>query len=252
MELDSSFLKEKHSQLGISFSLVDKANSTNDEAFTLLENSDFCAVVAKEQSAGRGRLGRKWEGEIGDCIFYSIGFKMPDSFNISLLTCVIAIEILNILDKQNNSDLSIKWPNDLYYKGRKLCGILTESKAKNGKIDSVVIGIGFNVNMPKDCSNFKREASCLREFSKISIEYMIFILSKAVKITYENLSKDYLGFSLEFTKRDFLKDKEISIDKNGETLIGIGLGVDDEAKLKFLDTKENKVYLLNAGEVSIL
>ncbi|MFI3290351.1 MAG: biotin--[acetyl-CoA-carboxylase] ligase [Opitutales bacterium] len=252
MQLDLATLEVHHKALRIDFSLFDEVKSTNDEAFKALEKSPFCAVVAKKQNAGRGRLGRKWEGNEGDCIFYSAGFVVPENFNIEILTCAIAIEILKLIDEKEEHDLAIKWPNDIYYQGRKLCGILTESKAKNGRIESVVIGIGFNVEMPIDSSSFKREPAWLRELSNLAIEDTILALSWAVKLVYEKLSADYENFAQEFEKKDYLKGRQVSINKGEDVLVGLSLGVDNSAKLKFLEQSENKIHLVNAGEVSIL
>lgn len=130
---------------------IEEIPSTNEYAAKLTEQ-DGVLVIAGFQSKGKGRLGRKWDSEKGNNLTFSIkkSFNIPYSEN-SMITFFFSYFIysalITFLQKEHpdiNSDyLHIKWPNDIMYEDKKLCGLLIESK-NNGK--DYIIGIGLNVN----------------------------------------------------------------------------------------------------------
>ena len=118
-----------------------EVDSTNKEAFRLLENNDFVVVSALRQNAGYGRDGNTWVSSEGN-IFVSAGKTVPVSVlkNLSLRACYF---LFNLLNPYVNGELTIKWPNDIYLNEKKIAGILTETKIK-GNIAKAVVGIGVN------------------------------------------------------------------------------------------------------------
>lgn len=102
-------------------------------------------VVCSHQSAGSGRLGRKWESPSGG-IYFTFALMPPfNGFDIPFITLVCALGVQNALNKY--VPCKIKWPNDIVSRGKKLCGILTKSIATQGKIESLLVGIGVNANI---------------------------------------------------------------------------------------------------------
>lgn len=105
------------------------------------------AVIADEQTAGRGRLGRSFASAAGRGIYMSLLLR-PDAPAdcAQSLTAVAAVAVCRALEKTCGIYAGIKWVNDLYLRGRKICGILCESSVKNGELDYAVLGIGLNVS----------------------------------------------------------------------------------------------------------
>jgi BirA family biotin operon repressor/biotin-[acetyl-CoA-carboxylase] ligase len=125
--------------------------STNDFCKELIKakgnTAISAAVVAEEQTKGRGQRGNSWHAEKGKNLTFSFicdsSFLKPDE--LFYLTKAISVAIVKALN-QKNIYSQIKWPNDIYVKTKKLGGILIESSFNNSKLAHSIIGIGLNVN----------------------------------------------------------------------------------------------------------
>ena len=104
-------------------------------------------VIADEQTAGRGRMGRSFASVAGCGIYMSMLLRPADCTPdcAQSLTAVCAVAVCRAIEKVCGRAPGIKWINDLYLRGKKICGILCESSVKNGKVDYAVLGIGLNV-----------------------------------------------------------------------------------------------------------
>ncbi|MFN6992329.1 MAG: biotin--[acetyl-CoA-carboxylase] ligase [Fervidobacterium sp.] len=131
---------------------------------------DGAIVVAIKQTAGKGRMGRSWYSPEGG-LWYSVLFKPKIHLNLHVYTKVFSVAIVEVLRKIKVKAY-IKWPNDIYYNGKKLCGILSEAISENNNIVAIVVGIGINVNndIPDELKDI---AISLKE-----------ILRKKLKLTY--------------------------------------------------------------------
>jgi BirA family transcriptional regulator, biotin operon repressor / biotin---[acetyl-CoA-carboxylase] ligase len=122
--------------------------STNDEALAWAANDtpDLSVVIADEQTAGRGRLDRKWFTPKGTALAFSIVLR-PTPEERPHLTRVVGLAALAAAEalRKGGLDARIKWPNDILIRERKVCGILIESVWSGDDVDCVVIGIGVNV-----------------------------------------------------------------------------------------------------------
>ena len=142
-------------------------DSTNRAAreLALQGASHGVVVLADEQSAGRGRLDRTWESQAGEDILASIIVypKLPaaDSFR---LTMMASIAVVQAVERVCAVACGIKWPNDIFLNGKKLCGILSEGRVDHDRIVFMVIGIGLNVNSSmKDRGELTSGAISLRD-----------------------------------------------------------------------------------------
>ncbi len=133
-----------------------ETDSTNEEAKSVAEfgRPHGTLVVAENQTAGKGRRGRKWETDGNNSIAMSLLLRpdiSPDK--APMITLVMALAVAEVLEKLTDEEVKIKWPNDILINKKKVCGILTEMAADNGKIDHVIVGVGINVNqkqMPEE------------------------------------------------------------------------------------------------------
>jgi BirA family biotin operon repressor/biotin-[acetyl-CoA-carboxylase] ligase len=114
-------------------------------------------VVAEEQTAGRGRLGRAWYSEKSSGIYTSIILRPPlPPAAAPVLTLMAGLAAQKAVNSVTGLSVDIRWPNDLLVNGKKVCGILTEMSAELDRLHAVVLGIGMNVNhsvMPTQLEN---------------------------------------------------------------------------------------------------
>jgi BirA family biotin operon repressor/biotin-[acetyl-CoA-carboxylase] ligase len=147
--------RKKEQDNGIRFVHVDETDSTNrfclnnlDEASIGQGGSVRMVVVSTDyQSAGRGQGSNSWESERGQNLLFSIRCHptwVPVRMQFILSEC-IALAIRDALSVFVEG-ITIKWPNDIYYQDRKICGILIENRLSGGRIKDCVIGVGVNVN----------------------------------------------------------------------------------------------------------
>ena len=136
--------------------LYDKLESSNRTAKTLaLEGAPHgTMVLTSQQTAGRGRLGRRFESPAGKGIYLSLvlrpGLPMTEA---QAVTVSAAVAVCRAVKRLCGLDLGIKWVNNLYYNGKKVCGILTEAEAdiESGQLEWLVVGIGLNLtSRPED------------------------------------------------------------------------------------------------------
>ncbi len=131
--------------------LYDTTDSTNLRAKQFaLENAPHGTIVmARQQTAGRGRLGRSFFSPL-EGIYLSLIIRKPlDISHALLITSAAAVSVADSLDRICGVNAGIKWVNDIYVDGKKVCGIGTEaiSSFETGQIESLVIGIGINTNL---------------------------------------------------------------------------------------------------------
>ncbi|RTZ67041.1 MAG: biotin--[acetyl-CoA-carboxylase] ligase [Aquificaceae bacterium] len=130
--------------------VFDCLDSTN----TWLKDNGDCGVVciAEQQTAGRGRRGRQWLSPRAENIYCSVKwcFEVTPE-QLSLLSLVVGLSIAKALQKIGLTGHGVKWPNDIFWQGEKMGGILIEGISSNSSLhqQEVVIGFGLNVNMPK-------------------------------------------------------------------------------------------------------
>jgi BirA family transcriptional regulator, biotin operon repressor / biotin---[acetyl-CoA-carboxylase] ligase len=142
-----------------------RADSTNTLAVRLAAQGapHGTAVIAEEQTAGRGRFGRSWYSEKSTGIYVSIILRPPLAPAAApAITLMAGVATQRALSASTGLDFDIRWPNDVLAKGKKVCGILTEMTAELDRLHSVVLGIGVNVNHRDMPAELKPLATSLR------------------------------------------------------------------------------------------
>lgn len=157
---------------------LDSVDSTNDEARRRISALDNLSVLsASEQTGGRGQRENKWHSEPDRNLTFSIILKNPpvraaDQFCISEITAVTLVDFLS----RHGIEADIKWPNDIYVSGNKICGILIENSLKGQIIDWSIIGIGLNVNQfnfPVNLPNPTSMILCTQKESPYSLSGLL-------------------------------------------------------------------------------
>lgn len=128
---------------------VDTAVSTNSLLATEASGLPHGAVIAaREQTAGRGQRGNSWEAEPGCNLTFSLLLRptVIDAASQFELSMIVALGVCDALAEASGEVFEVKWPNDIYYRDLKVCGILIENSLDGRRIGRSIAGIGINVN----------------------------------------------------------------------------------------------------------
>lgn len=164
---------------------VDSTNTYVREHFDTLP--DLSLVTAEFQTAGRGRLGRKWIAPPGVNFCGTFCFKsVPDGFHAGMLCGIALMETVNTLLPEDDR-FYLKWPNDLYYGKAKVAGLLGEGVIRNGRLAGVALGIGLNVNTsPDDLKDVGQSATSLKIIAQkeFNMDFVTNLLAKSLNACY--------------------------------------------------------------------
>lgn len=200
---------------------ISETNSTNNYLKELLQtqNVDEGTVVwADFQSAGKGQRGNGWESEAGKNILFSIvlfpGFiKAGEQF---ILSQIVSLAVANCLQEYTEG-ISIKWPNDIYWNEKKICGILLENTILEDNIGHSVAGIGININQ----ENFRSDAP--NPVSLKQITNRDYNLEEILKTVVDNISMYYQQIKIGKTYSLIKQYKESLFRKDGYHLYNDGI-----------------------------
>ena len=237
-----------------------KLDSTNEEAerqFYQQLKPPF-AIIAGKQTQGRGRLGREWQSQKNSNLYCSVLFApniAPEK--LQQFTLWAGIEVCKTLRNYLDDDcLKIKWPNDLYYKGKKLSGMLTEAKIDTDRMHTIVFGIGININtsihsMPASIQSI---ATSLKEITgksfslnRIAIDIIDAVI-RAYQLCLDSSEKTTL--TKIWDTYDYLKGHTIECIQNQKHIKGTALGI-NEAGALLLKTASNGLESVHSGDVQI-
>lgn len=261
MELNKEFIEDElrkvNKEIGSNILIYDIIDSTNQACKEMGRTGGLhgSVILAKEQSKGRGRLGREWDSKVGDGIYMSLLLKpsiLPNT--ASLLTLLAALSVNRGIRKVTGLDSFIKWPNDIVLAGKKVCGILTEMQTLQNKLDFVVVGIGINVNHEFFSANLKELATslCLECGQKIDMNQLIVeILKEFEEIYYDFIHKEEFSFIKEYNENLVNRNRYVRILDGDRESIGTALGINESGALLVELQDENKVIEVVSGEVSV-
>jgi len=150
LDLDKIKANLKTKRIGRKILVYNCTSSTNDVAAEYAKNkvNDGLVIFAEEQTAGRGRADNKWHGSRSESILCSIVLT-DGRLNAEMLSLTCAVAVAEAIGKSAKGEAKIKWPNDIMLNGKKVAGILLESKTNNSG-NTCIIGIGINCHQRKD------------------------------------------------------------------------------------------------------
>lgn len=234
------------------------------------------ACFAELQTQGRGRRGKFWLMQPHANVAMSLTWPLDlSSPQVNLLPLSVALAIVETLESIGIGDVMIKWPNDVYVKGKKISGVLIETQSaemalvdkcddkdeENKNWVAAVIGIGLNFDMSPEMPAEKNtvpvltdicsELLALENTKEISRQFIAVSLLQKVTTVCQNFQWDadrYLGKLRE--RYDYCKGREVEVIlADDEILLGRALGVNDSAELVVLINGEERVF--NSAEVSV-
>lgn len=237
----------------------DSLSSTNDLAKELAakESPQGTLVLAEAQTMGRGRMGRRFFSPRGDGLYMSLILRPErNQQNPGLLTACAAVAVYRAILKLTKISVQIKWVNDLYFDGKKLCGILAEGQVgTSGELDCVILGIGLNLQRPKE--GYAEEI----EGKTVSLAEMTAEASVPDRLTLcAGIVREFAAIYQAFPETDFLEDfrnascvigQRISYWQKGEQKEGEALSIDEQAGL-VVRTDDGGTETLGTGEISLV
>ena len=213
-------------------------------------------LIAKKQTAGRGRLGRNFFSPKNG-IYLSMLLKPSIDFREAmLLTTIAAVAVVEAVREVTGKDTGIKWVNDVYLGCKKICGILTEAvtDVENGRLSYAVVGIGLNITRPSE-ENFPAELRDIAGFIYDEEEPPKGVMSKLTAAIIKNYFKYYEklpehSFMESYKKHQTLLNKDIVVITSDTSKKAKVKGVDDEARL-LVEYEDGTEEALFTGEVSV-
>ena len=249
----------------------DALTSTNARALELAAEGEAegTVVIADEQTAGRGRRGRDWYSPPGQDIYLSILLRPQISAEkVSRMTLMAAQAVRDAILKtvretasQRPEELApaenryrIKWPNDIVADGKKLCGILTETRMEDMAIEAVVIGIGINVNacaFPEEIRSIATSLNCEEGHRFDRMELIRYLLkSMAEKYALFLRTGDLSSLCDAYNDSMAGIGSRAMISGPGWEENGIIRGIDETGALLF-QKKDGSIEHVISGEVSL-
>ena len=210
---------ELRSLLGVPrVELHDAVTSTLDVAHALGAGGAPAGtlILADEQTAGRGRSGRRWESRPGSGIWLTIVERPEDPSAVELLSIRLGLAAARVLDRWVDDVVRLKWPNDLYVGGGKLAGILVEARWRDRRLDWAALGLGINVVAPV---GVEREAAALRVGSRCVavLEALVPALREAAAVRGPLAERELESYAA----RDMARGRRCTAPANG-VVEGIG------------------------------
>jgi BirA family biotin operon repressor/biotin-[acetyl-CoA-carboxylase] ligase len=191
-------------------------------------------VIADEQTAGRGRLDRKWLSLPGTGLLMSLLFRpnLPPH-QAQRLTMICALAIAEAIEGLTGLPAGLKWPNDIFIKGKKAGGILTEAGTMGGRLDYIVMGMGLNVNLSISAMPELRgiATSLSQELGRaVSRLELLWRILEGIETRYKSLMKGSLPHD-EWAARLINLSCQVQVTTPQGVLVGWAEGVDADGAL---------------------
>ncbi|MBS4639249.1 bifunctional biotin--[acetyl-CoA-carboxylase] ligase/biotin operon repressor BirA [Aeromonas media] len=234
------------------FSVIDSTNQYLFERVNQLSSGESC--LAECQTAGRGRRGKPWVSPFGCQLILSMYWRLEQGMAAAMgLSLAVGVAVVEALESLGYPGVELKWPNDLYYQGRKLAGILVEMSGSAGASCHLVIGIGLNLAMPSQQGEKIDQAwSELRHVQpelvdRNQLAACVLLHLQAAMQTFEQ--SGLASFVESWNRLDYFTGQPVKLLMGEQVIRGIARGIDDRGALR-LETDEGiKVYL--GGEISL-
>ena len=231
-----------------SYKTIDSTN-TQMKKLAINGGKNHSVIVSEEQSAGRGRFGRSFYSPAQKGVYMSVLLKTGDSLqNATMITIKTAVAVRRAIAKLYDIEVAIKWVNDLYYRGKKVCGILSEaiSDFESGMIEAIIIGIGINVST----DNFPLEIASIATSLGLQEANRNQSIAEILNQLFAIIDEDFKLVLNEYRMASCVLHKQITFNQKGEQFTGLVREINDLGNL--VVSSNGAEMVLTAGEVSII
>jgi BirA family transcriptional regulator, biotin operon repressor / biotin---[acetyl-CoA-carboxylase] ligase len=253
--LDAEAVQAAVAGQGFAVGVAGQVDSTN--AVLLREAKAGAAhkqvLAAEWQSAGRGRRGRQWQAMPGGAVLFSLlwRFNQPVAA-LSGLSLAVGLALVRALRGLGLTEVMMKWPNDILWRGRKLAGLLIELEGDMLSPASAVIGIGLNVRLPESLRTAIDQPVVDLVTAGLAVDrnHLLATLLTTLDATLTAFEQGgFASLQAEWQAAHAYHGQAVQVQRGDETLHGIVCGVDGHGAL-LLDTAQGRMTL-HSGEVSV-
>ncbi len=249
MKLSENLISEKLKANGVEckVKVFEEIDSTNLEAKRRAQDiTDTIPqlILAEHQTAGRGRMGRQFYSPQSTGLYMSYTYTPKTEFSDSVtVTAAASVAVVRAIERLTDLAPKIKWVNDIYIDGKKVCGILTE--AVTGKNVKIIVGIGVNItteNFPDEVKNIATALNKPLDRSVLAAE----IVAELQKLIAELPQRTFID---EYRQKSCVLGHGVVFIKNGQERFGKAIDIDRDGGL-IVETVDGAVTL-NTGEISL-
>jgi len=236
----------------------DSIDSTNTEALNQAKQGadEGLCIVAKRQTAGRGRHGRTWISEKDAGLYFSLVLrpKIENKF-LPLLTLMSAVAVYDVLQELYKLKPDIKWANDVHIDEKKICGILAEmTETKRGMV--VVVGIGINLKSSNFPPELEEIATSIEQETnqKIDADKLLENLTRQLAKYYQILKNENGAATIRqqwAIRSTYFRGKSVTVKLENESVTGMTCGLEESGALR-VETKNGEIKIIHAGVVERL
>ena len=249
--LNESILRKtlKNCADGMQIAVLKSCSSTNVLARELaVEHPDTLALlVAEQQTAGRGRLGRQFHSPVGAGVYASLLYPLSAPLTSAVaMTCATSVAVMRAIRRVTGLQTDIKWVNDLLLEGKKVCGILIEAVTV-GEKTSLVIGVGINLRPMEFPAELSEIAGTLGQTDVSRCELIAAVLQELLPFLKAPSDRGWLE---DYRTHSCVIGREILRLKDGEALPCFAERIDENGGL-WIRYPDGRQELLQNGEVSV-
>ncbi len=247
---DCSFFKGVESHVSLP--------STNDRGRALADIGapEGTVILAEMQTAGRGRLGRRFYSPQSEGLYMSLILRPEKDFvDVGLITACAAVAAWQAIQQLTGIKVDIKWVNDLFYQNKKLCGILAEGQFRpSGELDYMILGVGINVTTPvggyeEEIQNIAISLAEIADGSIIDKDALCAEFVYRFSLLYQRLPQtDFLEI---YRAASCVLGEKVCYKREGTKEIAMAVDIDEKARL-VVERENGEIEHLNSGEIHLL
>ncbi|WNC68991.1 bifunctional biotin--[acetyl-CoA-carboxylase] ligase/biotin operon repressor BirA [Thalassotalea nanhaiensis] len=231
-------------------------DSTNSYLMRRLPNNvtHGQTCVSEFQSAGRGRRGKEWISPFGSHLYLSMYWYLEQGMSAAMgISLVVGIAVSDVLQQEYELEVQLKWPNDIYVNGKKLAGILVELEGQSIGPGNCVIGLGLNINMPKQSADqIDQPWTDLSTELNHDVDRNMLSAQLIAKISERLEQHHQFGLAPmldDWQRQDFFYNKQVKLLTGNKETRGICKGINSSGALLLeVNGKQQPIY---GGEVSL-
>jgi BirA family biotin operon repressor/biotin-[acetyl-CoA-carboxylase] ligase len=234
--------------------IYNSIDSTNAEALRLVDAGRAAPilVLAEQQTAGRGRRGRKWVSPFAQNVYYSLVLRIEDGLRqLEGLSLVVGLAVMQTLRESGVQEAALKWPNDVLVGQKKIAGILLELVGDPADICHVVVGIGINVNMHKADAVDQQWTSMQLE-TGVPVDRNVLVARLGLQLQgylARHKAEGFASLQGEWEQGHAWQGRQVSLIAGVNQVDGVVLGVDHQGALRLNVDGVEKIY--SGGELSL-
>lgn len=256
--LDSEAIAQWQQPGAAPIDVLSITDSTNSQLMQRLQQGESLpagqVLVSEAQTAGRGRHGRQWFSPFAASLSFSMVWQLEQGIQAAMgLSLVIGVAVAELLENDYQLAVQLKWPNDVYWTGKKLAGILIELSGQSDGRCQLVIGIGINVQLPPQQaaqSISQPWTDLATAVGTLDRNRLVARLQASCTRHLERFEQTgFAAFQAEFNRRQLYPQQAVRLTQGQQVIRGICHGVDAQGNLML--EQQGKKLAFHGGELSL-